>query len=86
MAIPFTQYLRPDGRRHRVTIQLDVVTEDKARKIIERGLTFETEVLANGLVSFTITDEEEGDLAIEISPNGPNVPEAIKKLVADFPL
>lgn len=71
MAIPFTQYLRPDG--------------DLARACIAEGVRFEVEHLRTGEASFeAVVTDEDGDavpLACEIVENGPAVPDAIDRLV-----
>ena len=82
--IPFTQYLRPDGRPKRVTIERSAAIESKAADILKQGLVFECEVLHDGTISLTITDPDEGDLAIELCPNGPAVPEAVDRLIEGF--
>jgi len=82
--IPFTQYLRPHGKRQAVFFYTDSKElYDKAQRIIDSGLAFECEVLMNGVVSFTISNGEE-DLAIELAENGPKVPAAVTKLINDF--
>lgn len=82
--IPFAQYLRPDGRRREVSIEVAPEIADKARAIIARGLCFECEELATGQVSLTITDPEEGDLDIRLVSNGPGVRDAVEDLVRRF--
>lgn len=79
--IPFTQYMRPDGRAVPVMIARPVDIAEKARSIIARGLCFECEHLTTGDVSLTITDPDEGDVDIEVVPNGPDVPAAVDRLV-----
>ena len=82
--IPFTQYLRPDGRKRSTFISVHTDVAKKARSIMARGLAFECEVLATGEASFTITDPEEGDLDIRVVPNGPGVRDAIECMVREF--
>lgn len=84
--IPFTQYLRPDGRKRVVSIDLPDAVAQRAALIIEKGLVFECEELSTGQVSFTITDPREGDLDIRICMNGPDVPETVEKLIMEFKL
>lgn len=85
--IPFTQYLRPDGRRRLVKVERPPAVEAKAHKILERGYRFECEMLDVEPplpdVSFTITDED-GDQAIELCRNGPEVLEAVDRLIMAF--
>lgn len=78
--IPFTQYLRPDGRAKEVVLHHEENVEAAARELIASGLRFEAEVLVSGEVSLTVTDGEE-DIAIELVPNGPAVSDAVVRLV-----
>jgi hypothetical protein len=82
--IPFTQFLRPDGRTRSTEVEVSDDVAAMARAIIARGLRFECEVLTTGHASFTITDPEEGDLDIRVVPNGPGVVEAIEDMVRSF--
>lgn len=85
MAIPFTQYLLPNGRRAPTEIERGPEVEAKAREIIAAGYCFECELLTTGHVSLTIADPlEQEDVAIEVVPNGPGLGEAVDKLVSDF--
>lgn len=85
--IPFTQYLRPDGRAIPVTIDMPDEVHAKAIAIIAAGYRFEVEHLTTGHASLTIFDPgEEVDVAIEVVPNGPEVPEAIERMVLGFKL
>jgi len=84
--IPFTQFLRPDGRKKEVLFVCDdSEVLEKALLIIQRGLKFECEELMTGTVSLTIGNEDE-DLAFVLVPNGPQVPGAVKALVIEFNL
>lgn len=88
MAVPFTQYLRPNGRKAPVTIERPPEIEALARRLIEGGCTFELELLSTGVVSMECVGptDEHGDpdsLAVELVPNGPGVPPAVDRLVAD---
>jgi hypothetical protein len=82
--IPFTQYMRPNGRAVPVSIAVDPEVAAIAQTIRARGLAFECEVLTTGQVSLTITDPEEGDLDIRVVENGPGVREAVEDLVRNF--
>jgi hypothetical protein len=85
MSILFTQYLRPNGRKELIEINMSQELEEKADNIIKRGFRFECEVLTTDHVSFTIHDIEKGeDVAIEVVENGPKVPAAIERLVNNF--
>lgn len=78
--IPFTQYLRPDGRTRQITIDVNDVVGRMAEGLMRRGLCFEAEILTTGEVSLTISDSEQ-DLAIEVVPNGPEVLRAVDRLI-----
>lgn len=84
--IPFTQFLRPNGRRRDVSIEVADDVASKARELIGQGLSFECEELMTGEVSLTITDPEEGDLDIRVRPNGPGIREAVEDMVRGFDL
>lgn len=85
MPIPFTQYLRPDGRKTAVYISRSDEIEAMAQEVRARGYVFECEELSNGVCSFTVMGpvghEDEADIAIELSRNGPGVPDAVDRLV-----
>jgi hypothetical protein len=81
--IKFTQFLMPDGRPTPVLIDRPVHIADLADKIVERGYRFECEMLPTREVSLTITNDE-ADAAIEIVPNGPEVPTAIDRMIEQF--
>jgi len=83
--VPFTQFLRPDGRTRAVVISMPDEVADKARSIIANGLRFECEELMTGVVSLTISDNEK-DLAQELCENGPEVPKLVEKLITEFEL
>ena len=84
-AIPFTQYLMPNGRRDSVWIERPAPIVEKAKAIIAKGYAFECEMLSDcRSVSLTITDPDEGDLDIEVVANGPDVPVAIDRMVERF--
>lgn len=81
--IPFTQFLRPDGRQVGVSIERPAEISNAALRIIERGYRFECEHLTTGHASFTIAKDGE-DHDIEVVSNGPDVPPAIDRLVTRF--
>ena len=84
MSIPFTQYLRPDGRKVAVRIDRDPAVEAKAATLLVKGYRFECEVLTTGDCSFTINHPAKldgADLDIELSSNGTEVPLAVDRLI-----
>lgn len=84
-AIPFTQFLRPDGRRADVEIERPDEIAALAYRIMSCGYRFECEHLRTGHASFTISNDE-GDYAITVVPNGPQVPPAIDAMIWGFAL
>ena len=84
-AIPFTQFMRPDGRPVDVSIDRPEEIARKAKAIIDAGYRFECEVLTDGSISLTITDDEM-DHDIELVPNGTDVPLAVDRLIQRFEL
>lgn len=81
--IPFTQFMLPDGRRVETSISRPTAIGDTAQRLIESGHEFQVEMLTTGEISvtcFNVADEQ--DIAIEICPNGPEVPLAVDKVVA----
>lgn len=86
MDIEFIQYLMPDGRPQIVRIDRPDVIARKAAEIMKLGNRFECEMLSDyATVSLTITDDQ-GDVDIEVVPNGPEVPMAVDRLVERFRL
>lgn len=80
--IPFIQYLLPNGLREYVEVNRSEDVETKAGQIIAAGFRFEVEILKTGAVSVTITNDEEGDVAIEvIDTDGPEVLEAVDRMI-----
>ena len=84
--IPFTQYLRPDGRKRPVSVEMPDDIEALAFAFIERGGWFEVEELTSGHASLTachIVDDEPQDIAIRVVENGPPVVPAVEALVRE---
>jgi hypothetical protein len=81
--IPFTQYLRPNGTKRATGIEASPELSAKAQAIIDAGFRFECEVLSNGYVHLTISNDQD-DHARIICQNGPQVPQAVNRLVTNF--
>ena len=85
MSIPFTQYLLPNGRKRPITIERPAAIEAQAQALLGRGCVFEVEVLRTGEISLeALGPESDGDretLSVEIVENGPEVPDAVDRLV-----
>jgi hypothetical protein len=75
----------PNGRKKAVEIVRPAEVEAKARKVIEAGGRFEIEVLLTGEINMEVlrVDDSGEDecLAIEICPNGPDVPVVVDRLI-----
>lgn len=86
--IPFTLYMRPHGRTKQIFFRADTLRHDRAYdrayEFIQRGGVFEAEVLTTGHVSLTAALPVDGELrviAIEVCPGGPQVLNAVERLV-----
>ena len=84
--IEFTQYLRPDGHRRQLLIDRPAEVYAKAQRIVAAGYRLEVEHLQHNLgVSLTIFSRaEDMDVAGELVANGPEVPEAVDRLILNF--
>lgn len=80
MTIPFTQYLRPNGRKSQIAIERSAEVEAKAQKIIEAGYGFECEMLQTGEIHLDCCNMEQ-QIASEVVPNGPQVIAAVDRVV-----
>lgn len=78
--IPFTQFMRPNGRAVEVSIERPAGIAAKAEALIAKGYHFECEVLTTCEISLTIANDD-GDLDIEVVSNGPDVPLGVDRLI-----
>jgi hypothetical protein len=84
MIIPIIQYMRPDGKKIIIDAEMDNPdVYEKAKKILDAGLKFETEILMNGLISTTISNDKE-DLDIRITENNEEVKKVFEEMVLNF--
>jgi hypothetical protein len=84
MAIRFTQYLRPDGRKRAIEIDCPAGIEALAERFIAAGGRYECEELNTGHASLTAVHEVDGedqDIAIELCRNEPTAPDKVDVLV-----
>ena len=85
--VVFTQYLRPDGRQKKVWITRSAEIVALANRLIGAGYHFDIEELRDHTVSMTCEpntttdDEDDAPIAIELVPNGPDVLEAVDRLI-----
>jgi hypothetical protein len=80
MSIPFTQYLRPNGRRRPMTIDRPQPIEDLASAVDIAGGKFTCEELSTGEVSVACEYGDQ-DIACEVCPNGPEVEAAVDRMI-----
>ena len=76
------QYMRPDGRRVPMKTEINPAFEAPYRALLHRGWRLAAEHLSDGAVSITVEDNEQ-DFACEIVANGPDVPRAIERCIAE---
>lgn len=89
MAIPFTQFLRPNGKQIPVLIDMPADVESLAAEFIARSGVFEIEELSTGLISMEALMPGKDDfglavrlcLAGELCNNGPPVVAAVEKMI-----
>jgi len=78
--VPFTQYMRPNGRPVPMTIDRPESVANQAQQLLEAGFCLEAEVLTTGQVSITVSDGE-NDIAGELTENGPGILDAVDRLI-----
>ena len=76
-----TQFIRPNGRQERHTTALPAQFKPDYDAMLYASCQLESEVLGNGMVSVTISNDEE-DVDIEIVPNGHQVQQAMCRMLA----
>lgn len=82
--IPFTQYLRPDGRRRAMSIVRSPEITALAAQIMAAGYVFEMEVLGGSNDNVYLECRRNGRmLSNRLVRNGPLVPEAVDQLVRE---
>ncbi len=84
MTVPvtFTQFLRPDGRRQSITIDMPDDVGPLVAELTAAGWKLEIEVLREGSVHADVCNSEE-QLAVVVVPNGPEVPGAIETMLRE---
>ena len=82
--IPFTQYLRPDGRPIAQWIARPVDIEAAAQRFIDAGGNYTAEVLRTGEISLAAVKQVDGelrDVEVKVCSNDEAVPVAVDQLV-----
>lgn len=82
ITVPFTQYVRPNGRKREVSIEVNDTLAPMVQAIIAKGLRFECEVLSTGVISLSISNGEE-DITGVLVDNGPGVRLAVERMIQD---
>ena len=80
ISVNFTQYLRPDGRPRSVRCEVADDLADDLNTIFNNSCWLTCEELSTGEAVFYITNAD-GDLHLQIVPNGPEVPAAVDRLI-----
>lgn len=84
MAIPFTQFLRPNGKSVPTEIEMPPDIEKMAQELIAKGYKFEIEELNTNEVHMDCSlPGADGPVALELSDNGPAIIDAVKRLVKE---
>lgn len=83
-AVPFTQFMHPTGTPKAVEAAVTTEYRAKAYQFIDAGGKFTCEVLRTGevvLYGEHVVDDEPQDIAIVISPNGPEIHAATEEVI-----
>lgn len=80
--IPFIQYLRPNGRKTVVEAPIPLGYEKVVEKLLEKEVRLTCEVLTTNQVVLYAGENHDGDFAMVISQNGPEVREKLIELLA----
>lgn len=81
-SVEFTQYLRPDGRKRIVSVDLADEYSSKAKILKEKGCQFEIEELMNGMIHMDCIYDDE-PLSNKLCQNGPDVVNKVEELIVD---
>lgn len=82
-AIRFTEYVLPRGEKRDMHVKRPFAITQKAKHILGLGYKFEAEILTTGQVSLTIAGKNT-DVGIVICRNGPEVLDAVDRLIMEF--
>jgi hypothetical protein len=83
ITVKITQFIAPHGEQRERSCEVpdDCAVGYEALK--RHGCRLTAEILTMGMVSQCV-EHEEGDFLIEITPNGPQVQEALVKMLREF--
>ena len=85
-AIPFTQFLRPDGRRTSTVIDMPQEIHDLAQEFIAAGGAYTSELLPGDDVSLCAefgVEDERRDVVCVVCFNNSSVPDSVEELVRE---
>lgn len=87
ITVPFTQYLRPDGRTKEISIEMPRKIGLLARSLLSKGYYFSAEILTTDQVSLTceaVVSGVESKIAAHIvCDDGPGVPQQVERLITE---
>ncbi len=83
-AIPFTQFLLPNGRQIPTTIDVDDESFAKYQEAQKLGFRMTSEILRTGAVSMCIEDRNLGDYDMTLCTNGQDVHIKLKEMLMRF--
>jgi len=79
-----TQYLRPDGRKKEIIVEIPDEYEKIIKKIKENSCIITCEQLTTGEAAQYITSEEYGDYDIQITKCGKEADKALLEMIKRF--
>jgi hypothetical protein len=83
MQVKITQFIAPHGEQRERSCEVPDDCAVGYESLKRHGCRLTAEVLMGGMVSQTV-EHEDGDFLIEITPNGPEVQEALIKMLREF--
>lgn len=83
MDLTVTQFMRPDGRRKPIVLQIPDDCEAKVKELQACGCEITCEQMMNGQAVQYISHNE-GDFAIEMSSSGKDADAALLKMIRGF--
>lgn len=75
-----TQFLRPDGRQKKFTVEMPDELHEPYVDMVNSGCRLEAEVISTGEVSVTVTSDE-ADVDIRVTRNDDSVVTALKEML-----
>lgn len=82
--IPFTRFIRPNGRQEHTQIEVEQDEFQKWKELSDLGFRMTVELLPNQVVNLCIEHPTYGDFDMELPSNGPDVPLSLRTLLLRF--